>query len=117
MKHQVEGIIRIHKLHRHLVNQEITLRYLTTADRVSDSENRAYHLWYQEDSLIFMWLLTTLSDVVLPRVVKCVYAHEVWYVIDQFHRTQIYAKSRQLRSELCSMEKGDRTIAHYLGRI
>src|SRR4051812_34369612 len=54
-KQQVEGIIRIHKLHRHLVNPEIPPRFLTTEDRESDSENPAYQLWHQEDSLLFMW--------------------------------------------------------------
>lgn len=116
-KQQVEGIIRIHKLHRHLVNLVIPPRYLSTADRASETENPAYLQWHQEDSLLFTWLLTTLSESVLPRVVKCIHAHEVWTVIDQFQRTQIYAKSRQLRYELRSMEKGDCTIAKYLGRI
>lgn len=106
-KQQVEGIRRIHKLHRHLLNPSIPPRFLSTADRASDTENPVYLLWHQEDSLHFTWLLTMLSDSVLPRVVKWVHAHEVWSVIHQFQRTQIYAKSRQLRYELRSMEKGN----------
>lgn len=99
------------------MNPVIPPRYLSTEDRASDSENPAYLLWHQEDSLLFTRLLTTLSESVLPRVVKCVHAHDVWTVIDQFQRTQIYTKSRQLRYELRSMEKGDHTITQYLGRI
>lgn len=92
-------------------------RYISTEDCASDTENPAYLLWHQEDSLPFTWLLTTLSDSVLPRVVKCVHGHKVWSVIDQFQRTQIYVKSRQMHYELRCIEKGERTIAQYLGRI
>lgn len=38
-------------------------------------------------------------------------------MIDQFQRTRVYVKSRQLRYELCGIEKGGCTIAQYLGRI
>lgn len=74
-KQQVECIIRIHKLHRHLTNPDIPPRYLTVDDRASDVKNLAYHAWQKEDSLRFTWLLTTLSDSLLPHVVKCVHTH------------------------------------------
>lgn len=61
-KQQVEGIIRIHKLHNHLVNRVIPRRYLSMADCASDTENPAYMQWHQEDSILFTWLLTTLSE-------------------------------------------------------
>ncbi|MCI02605.1 retrovirus-related Pol polyprotein from transposon TNT 1-94, partial [Trifolium medium] len=116
-KQQVEGIIRTHKLHRHLVNPQIPSKYLSVADNEVDRENPTYAEWEQRDSLLFTWLLTTLSDSVLPRVVRCVQAHEVWSAIDVFYRTQIIAKSRELRSELKSITKGERTITAYLARI
>ncbi|MCH95629.1 retrovirus-related pol polyprotein from transposon TNT 1-94, partial [Trifolium medium] len=104
-KQQVEGIIRTHKLHRHLVNPTIPPRYLSVADNAANRENPAYTEWEEKYSLLFTWLLTTLSDSVLPRVVRCVQAHEVWSAIDVFYRTQITAKSRELRSELKSITK------------
>jgi hypothetical protein len=116
-KQQVEGIIRTHKLHRHLVNPIIPPRYLSLADNAADNENPAYTEWEQKDSLLFTWLLTTLSDSVLPRVVRCVQAHEVWTAIDVFYRTQITAKSRELRSELKCIMKGEKSISEFLARI
>ena len=74
-KQQVEGIIRTHKLHRLLMSPIVPPRYLTEADRENDAENPAYVSWEQQDSLLFTWLLTTLSDSVLPRVVRCVHSH------------------------------------------
>jgi hypothetical protein len=41
-KQQVEGIIRTHKLHRHLENPIIPPHYLSLADNVADKENPAY---------------------------------------------------------------------------
>lgn len=92
-------------------------RYLSMADRVFDIENLAYLQWLQDSGFKILsfspGLLTALLESVLPRVVKCVHAHDVWTTIDQFQRTQIYVRSRKLQS----MEKGDRTFAPYLGRI
>ncbi|PNX93350.1 hypothetical protein L195_g016502 [Trifolium pratense] len=59
---QVEGIIRTHKLHRHVVNPIIPSRYLTEVDRDPDAKTPVYPAWDQEDSLLFTWLLTVEVD-------------------------------------------------------
>lgn len=107
----------LHKLYPHLTNPKIPPSYLLVKYHTSDVENLVYLSWQQEDSLLFTWLLTTLSDSILPRIVKCVHAHEIWFVIDQFQQIELYAKSWKLRYELCYIEKGDHTISQYLGRI
>ncbi|KAI5439520.1 hypothetical protein KIW84_025064 [Lathyrus oleraceus] len=104
----------LHKLHPHLTNPKIPHRYLLVEYHTSDMENLVYPSWQQEDSLLFTWLLTTLLDSNLPRVVKCVHAHEIWFLVDQFQRTELYAKSWKLRYELRYIEKGDHTISQYL---
>lgn len=48
---------------------------------------------------------------------RCVQANEVWTSINQFQKTYIDAKSRQLRWELKCITKGKKTIMQYLGRI
>lgn len=116
-KQQVEGIIRGHKLQRFLVNPTIPPRFLTTVDREVGSVNPAYTEWEQQDSLLFTWLLSTLSDTLLPRVVRCVHSWQVWEEIHKFFRAQMNARSKQLRSELKSITKGNRSISEYLARI
>lgn len=70
---QVEGVIRGHKLQRFVVNPTIPPRFLTECDREFDSVNSAYVEWKQQDSLLFTWLLLTLSESLLPRVVRCIH--------------------------------------------
>lgn len=41
-KQHIEGIIQIHKLHRHLANPSTPPRYLFVEDHASDTENSAY---------------------------------------------------------------------------
>lgn len=64
-----------------------------------------------------MWLLTSLSDAVLPRVVRCVHSYQVWDEIHKFMYAHTNVKSRQLRSELKSISKGEKSISAYLARI
>ncbi|KAI5430475.1 hypothetical protein KIW84_034889 [Lathyrus oleraceus] len=80
--------------HRHLVNPNIPPHYLSVEGRATDTENSAYVTWHQQDSLLFTWLLTTLSHSVLPRMVKCVHAHEIVDVLESTrdpvsHRDQL----------------------------
>lgn len=100
-----------------LVNPTIPQFYLSKADRANDEENPAYVTWEQHDSLLFTWLLTTLSNSVLPRVVRCVHSHQVCDEIHKYKFAHINAKSRKLRSELKSITKGEKTATEYLACI
>lgn len=115
-KQQIEGIILTHKLHRFLVDPDIPPRYLMDEDRTNDTENPALVIWEQQDSLLFTWLLTTLADLVLPRV-RCVHSHQIWDRVHMYIFTHTNAKSRQLQSELKSISKGDKSITSYIARI
>ena len=66
---------------------------------------------------MFTWLLSTLSDSVLPRVVRCVHSHQIWDEIHKYMFVHTNAKSRQLRSELKSITKEEKTVTEYLARI
>lgn len=99
------------------MNLVIPQRYLTEADRTNDVENPVYVEWEQQDLLLFTWLLTTLSNSALPRVVRCVHSHQIWDEIHKYVFAHTNVKSRQLRSELKSITKGEKTIVEYLARI
>nr|KYP37065.1 hypothetical protein KK1_041772 [Cajanus cajan] len=59
---QVTAVIRAHDLERFVVNPKIPLRFLTVEDRDANAVNPAYTAWEHKDSLLFSWLLTTLSE-------------------------------------------------------
>lgn len=74
---QVTGIITSYKLHRLLVNPTIPAQYTTEADRIAENLSDEYERWLVQDQMVFTWLLSTLSDAVLPRVLTCKHAHQV----------------------------------------
>lgn len=113
----MEGIIRGHRLQRFVINPTIPARYLTPRDCDEDAVNLAFVEWEQQDSLLFTWLLSTLFETVLPRVVRCVHSYQVWDEIHKYFQAQTNTCSRQLRSELKSISKGNRSILEYLTHI
>ena len=116
-RQQVDGVIRSHKLSDFVFKPAIPDRYLSDADRVSDTVNPAFLVWEQRDSALFTWLLSTLSATVLPTVINCRYSWQIWEEIHEFFQTQSRAQSAQLRSELKTITKGSKTMAEYLRRI
>ncbi|MCI17052.1 retrovirus-related Pol polyprotein from transposon TNT 1-94, partial [Trifolium medium] len=65
---QVNGVITTHNLHRLVVNPEIPLQYASVADRLDGKNSEEYQQWLFKDQTLFTWLLSTISDSVLPRV-------------------------------------------------
>lgn len=103
----------MHKLHRVFVNPTIPSKYDLDLDRQLDHMSATYEKWFIQDQSIFTWLLSTLSESVLSRVLNCHHAHEIWDKIHTHYYATLKAKVRQLRSELKTTKKGNRSIAKY----
>jgi histone deacetylase 1/2 len=114
---QVNGVITAHNLHRFIVNPEIPLQYASVADRLEGINSDEYRQWLFKDQSLFTWLLSTISDSVLPRVLHCKHAHEVWESIHKYFNSVLKSRARQLRSELKNTKKHARSINEYLLRI
>lgn len=114
---QVNGVITAHNLHRFVVNPEIPLQYANVADRLDDKNSDEYQQWLFKDQSLFTWLLSTISDNVLPRVLSCKHSHEVWEKIHKYFNSVLKSRARQLRSELKNTKKLARSVNEYLLRI
>lgn len=114
---QVEAVIIAHKLHRFVVNPDIPLKYSSEVDRAQDKVSDAYEKWLVQDQMLFTWLLSSLSDSFLPRVLGCKHSWEAWDKIQKHFHSTMKAKVRQLRSELKSTKKGTRSVNEYVLRI
>lgn len=66
---------------------------------------------------MFIWLLSTISKLVLPCVLSCKYAFEVWDKIHIHFNAYMRAQTPQLRIELKSMKKGKKSINEYVLRV
>lgn len=114
---QVEGVIDAHKLHRFVVNPVIPTRYAAETNRNLDIATPEYQQWLVQDQLLFTWLLSSLSESVLPRVLGCKHSWQIWEKIHKYFYSHLKAKVRQFRSELQNTKKGTSPINEYLLRI
>ncbi|MCH81597.1 retrovirus-related Pol polyprotein from transposon TNT 1-94, partial [Trifolium medium] len=114
---QVNGVITAHNLHRFVLNPQIPLQFDSIEARSLGQNSEAYQQWLVKDQTLFTWLLSTLSDSVLPRVLSCRHAYEVWDKIHKYFNSVFKSRARQLRSELKNTKKLARSINEYLLRI
>ncbi|WJX96151.1 hypothetical protein P8452_77393 [Trifolium repens] len=114
---QINGVITAHNLHRFVVNPEIPLQYASVADRLEGKNSDEYQKWLFKDQTLFTWLLSTISDSVLPRVLNCKHSYEVWDTIHTYFNSVLKSRARQLRSELKNTKKLARSVSEYLLRI
>jgi histone deacetylase 1/2 len=114
---QVNAVLRGHQLEKFVVNPKIPLKFLSEAERELDSVNPEFLEWDRQDSLILSWLLSTLSESILARVVSCRHSYQVWDAIFTHFHYLTKVKATQLRLELRTLKKGTRSCSEYLQRI
>lgn len=89
---QVRLVILSHKLHKIMVNPQIPPMLLSNSDRIVNIVSEKYEAWVVQDQAMFTWFLSTISEVVLPRLLSCKHAHEIWDKIHKHFNSQM--KSR-----------------------
>ncbi|GAU37351.1 hypothetical protein TSUD_395330 [Trifolium subterraneum] len=114
---QVNGVITAHNLHRFVVNPQIPLQFDSIEDRANLKNSVEYQKWLVKDQTLFTWLLSTISDGILPRVLSCRHAHEVWDSIHKYFNSMLKSRARQLRFELKNTKKMSCSVNEYLLRI
>lgn len=77
----------------------------------------AYDCWFVQDQALYTWLLSAFSESMLPRVLECRHAFQVWDAIHNHFSAHVRAKNRQLCAELKSMKKGNRSVTGFITRI
>ncbi|KAF8391616.1 hypothetical protein HHK36_023922 [Tetracentron sinense] len=69
-----------------------------------------------EDQLLLGWLITYLSDEVLPQIIGINTCHEVWQTLETSFAAHSRARILQLRMELQVLKKGSDPISKYFQR-
>lgn len=70
-----------------------------------------------QDKAFFTRFLSTISKSILPRVLSCKPAYEVWDKVHKHFKSQKKLCVHQLMSELKMSKKGIRTIFKYVLRV
>lgn len=104
-------MILLHKLHKVVVNPHIPVMFKTDCDHLSNIVSKEYEMWIVQDQALFTWLLSMIFEVVLPEVLSCKHAYEMWDKVHKHFRAQIKAKVYQLCVELRMIMKSKKNIS------
>lgn len=63
------------------------------------------------------WLLSSISDSILPRLVDCETSFQIWVKLDIYFASQTGAKVGQFKDQLKAPKKGSLSINAYLSKI
>lgn len=73
-----------------------------------------YQQWLQHDQLLFTWLLYSLYESILPRVLGCRHSWQIWEKLHRYFHSHLKAKVHQRRSKLKTTKKETRYVSEYV---
>lgn len=75
--------IRGHKLQDFLdPTKEAPQKFLSNQDKARGKINPEFLEWEQQDQLLVSWLLSSMTESLLTRMVGCDSAAQIWRVLD-----------------------------------
>ena len=115
--HQVLAAIKGHKLLHFIKSSVKPLQYLSDADKQSGILNPEYLDYEQQDQLLLSWLLSSMSENLLTRMIGCNESHKIWSKLEQYFTVTTKAQVKQLRGDLAAIKKGSKSMNDYLLQI
>ncbi|RVW87701.1 Retrovirus-related Pol polyprotein from transposon RE1 [Vitis vinifera] len=111
---QIFTTLRGHKL-QHFLSETSVLpsEFLSSDDETQNHVNPKFQDWEQQDQLIMSWLLASITDALLTRMVNCDTSAQVWKTLELYFATQVRAKVTQFKTQLHNTKKGDLSISDY----
>ena len=80
-------------------------------------DDSGYTIWNKKDQLIMTWLISTISEPILPAIVGLVSSRQIWEALARTFASQSQARVLQLRMQLQSVHRGDKSINEYMQSI
>ena len=87
---------------------------ITTSSSPSVGPNPAYIAWIQQDQILLGWILSSLSEYALSRVVGMTSSQQVWCALEKHYASRTKVRVHHLKLELQSLQKGDLSMSDYL---
>ncbi|CAI9780821.1 unnamed protein product [Fraxinus pennsylvanica] len=115
-------VIRGHKLDGYLLGKKpCPPAFLTTENGAAPipvtQPNPEYEDWVTIDQLLLGWLLGSMSESVLTKVVGLSTSHEVWNKLETVYANQSMANALNYRQQLQRTVKGSMSIDEYLTKM
>uniref|UniRef100_A0A803PSI1 Retrovirus-related Pol polyprotein from transposon TNT 1-94-like beta-barrel domain-containing protein n=1 Tax=Cannabis sativa TaxID=3483 RepID=A0A803PSI1_CANSA len=115
---QVLSAIRGHRLSEYISNSvQPPPKFLTNDDRLNGIVNPRFSEWEVQDQVLYSWLLSSMFDGILTRIVGAKTSTQVWHTLEVYFVTQTSAKIDFFTNQLQMCKKGGLSINEYLLRI
>ncbi|KAL4296412.1 hypothetical protein GQ457_12G019670 [Hibiscus cannabinus] len=79
--------------------------------------NAEFVVYKQQDSALYSWLLSSISTSILPSLVNCRTAFEIWEKIQKVFSVSSTTKIMHLHCSLKNLRKRDQNMREYLAQI
>lgn len=117
-KQQALAIIRGYKLQKFLLGAHASpTRFSSPANEAQGNLTEEFLAWEQQDQFLLSWILASMSDGMLTKMVGCEYSYQAWEKLELFFASQIKAKVRKFKAQLRSLKKGTMTATEYLLKL
>jgi hypothetical protein len=73
--------------------------------------------WLRHDQLVLSMLMSSISDEMLPQVLGCKTAQELWKTLDNTFTSESQARVLALRLQLTTAKKGNLSVSDYYQQI
>jgi hypothetical protein len=73
--------------------------------------------WHRQDQLILSMLMSSISDAMLPQVLGCKTAQELWNTLDRTFTSESQARVLNLRLQLTTAKKGNLSVSDHFHKI
>ncbi|KAL3634153.1 hypothetical protein CASFOL_021207 [Castilleja foliolosa] len=79
--------------------------------------NPSHTLWIRQDQILASWILSSLSESILPLMIGLASSSEIWAVLERNFASQSKAKTLQYKMQLQTTRKGNMSMRDYLAKI
>ncbi|KAE8696161.1 hypothetical protein F3Y22_tig00110676pilonHSYRG00146 [Hibiscus syriacus] len=113
---QVFLTIKTHRLQKYIDSNISWPTQYVTRDGVV-SLNPEYELYEEQDGALASWLLSTVSEEVLPHLIGLDTTAEIWNTLHRLYSGKTTSRLMSYRRMLHSQRKGDMSMRDYLMKI
>ncbi|KAF7831079.1 Retrovirus-related Pol polyprotein from transposon TNT 1-94 [Senna tora] len=117
-KMQAMATIRGHRLQKYILGEKyVPPRFLTEEDMENGVYSDEFLDWEAQDAVLLAWLLNSMGDVMVSRMVGCAYSYQIWARLEELFASRTLARERQLKAELKNTKKGSSSMTEYILKI
>uniref|UniRef100_A0A803NGJ8 Integrase catalytic domain-containing protein n=1 Tax=Cannabis sativa TaxID=3483 RepID=A0A803NGJ8_CANSA len=116
-KQQVLVAIRGNRLLQFIQDTTPPLKFLSDLDQASKNLNPAFVEWDVQDQLLVSWLLSSMSESLLTRMVGCETSRQIWKTLEKYFTLKVSAKILEFITKLQNLKKGHLSLNEYLLRV